>query len=298
MDSQTPSILAIDDELDNRYIIAEYLEDEDYDIHFAEDGAIAWDLLQNSSTQFNVILLDIMMPNMNGLELLQLIKGDQTLSNIPVILQTAKGSNEDIVAGIKAGAFYYLTKPYDDDVLISIVETAIRDQQRLNYLHTEIDKGARTFGMMKSGVYEFRNLEDGMVVVGALAQACPDPGKTILGLSELVINAVEHGNLGITYSLKSELLENNTWEKEIERRLSMDEYASRYVMVEFIRQTDKINFVITDQGDGFDWQPFLQMDAARGGDTHGRGIAMAGMLSFDLVEYQGKGNQVVATLNL
>ncbi len=298
MNNENISILVVDDEPDNRNIIAENLEDEDYDLHFAEDGVIAWDLLQNSSTQFNVILLDIMMPNMNGLELLKLIKGDQALNYIPVILQTARGSTMDVATGIKAGAFYYLTKPFDEDILISIVKTALRDQQRFHSLQTELDKGTRTFNMMKSGTFEFKSLEDGNVIVGILAQACPEPGQAMLGLSELLINAVEHGNLGITYQLKTELLENDSWKQEIERRLAMDEYASRYVEVKFTRQADKISFTITDQGDGFDWQPYLQIDAARGSDSHGRGIAMAGMLSFDRIEYQGKGNQIVATLNL
>lgn len=298
MSKDNISILVVDDEPDNRNIIAEYLEDEGYDIHFAEDGVIAWDLLQNSSTCFNIILLDIMMPNMNGLELMELIKGNQTLSNIPVILQTAKGGTIDVATGIKAGAFYYLTKPFNDDVLLSIVKTAIRDRQRFDSLQTELDNGTRTFGMMKSGAFEFKSLEDGKIVVSILAQSCPDPGKVMPGLSELLINAVEHGNLGITYKHKSELLESDSWEQEIKKRLSMDEYASRYVEVNFARHVDKISFTITDQGEGFDWQPYLQIDPARGEDNHGRGIAMAGMLSFDRIEYQGKGNQVVATLVL
>lgn len=300
MNSPGTCILVVDDEADNRDIIFEFLEDEGYDIHMAEDGAIAWDMLKNGTANFNAILLDIMMPNMNGLELLKLIKTDPdpTLYNIPVILQTAKGGSEDVATGIQAGAFYYLTKPFDDEVLISIVRTAVNDHQRFISLQTELDKGAKTFGMMKSGIFEFSNLEDGNTVAHFLAQACPNPAKTVLGLSELLINAVEHGNLGIGYRLKSELLNSSSWKQEIKNRLSQDKYARRIVQVEYDRQADKITFTITDQGNGFDWQPYMQIDAQRGGDNHGRGIAMAGIVSFDHIEYQGQGNQVKATINL
>lgn len=298
MDKAPVSILVVDDEPYNRNIIAEFLEDEGYDLDMAKDGVIAWDLLQKSPTKFSAILLDIMMPNMNGIELLKRIKADDTLENIPVILQTAKVHSEDVAAGIEAGAFYYLTKPYKQEVLIAVVKTAIKDRIRINALWSEVEKGASTFGMMKSGVFEFRNLADGETIVHYLAQACPEPEKAVLGLSELLINAVEHGNLGIDYRAKSVLLDNDDWEAEIRKRLSMDEYAHRYVQVEYTRQDNRISFTITDQGDGFDWQPYLKIDPARGSDRHGRGIAMAGMLSFDSIEYQGKGNQVVATLYL
>lgn len=298
MNTGTPKILVVDDEPDNRFIIEEYLEDEGYELQMAEDGAIAWKILQDESTQFDTILLDIMMPNMNGLEVLELIKAHDRLRDIPVILQTAKGSTDDIARGIQAGAFYYLTKPFSEDVLISIVRTAIRDRQRYKELQVELGKGHQTFGMMKSGTFQFRSLDEGKVVIHLLAQACPEPKMAILGLSELLINAVEHGNLGIDYNLKSQLLSNKTWEEEVGKRLSMEEYMTRFVEVEFNRSDESISFKITDQGEGFDWEPYMQLDARRGTDNHGRGIAMANMLSFDHIEYLGKGNEVIATINL
>lgn len=298
MSNHHSNILIVDDEPDNRNIIAEYLDDKDYTFTMAEDGSIAWEILQEKPDTFKVILLDIMMPNMNGLELLTLIKNHAVLNSIPVILQTAKGSSEDIAKGIQAGAFYYLTKPFNEDVLVSIIETAISDHQRFQSLRDKVDKGAEMVGMMKSSKFEFKSLSEGNTLLEFISQACPEPGKVVLGLSELLINAVEHGNLGISYQLKSKLLESGTWQQEVEKRLTLDEYANRFVEVTFNRHEDQIIFSITDQGDGFDWKPYLQIDANRAADRHGRGIAMAGLMSFDSIEYKGTGNQVVATINL
>lgn len=298
MNEPRAKILVVDDEPDNRFIIEEYLEDLGHDLIMAGDGVEAWDILQEQANSFDTILLDIMMPRMNGLELLAKIKASEQLRSIPVILQTAKGGSDDIAAGIQAGAFYYLTKPFSNEILLSIVETAIRDSRRYRSLEEEALKGASMFGMMKSGIFQFRSLDEGQIVLHTLAQACPEPSKAILGLSELLINAVEHGNLEIDYQLKSTLLENGTWDDEIKRRLADDKFANRYVEVEYERTSDSLIFTITDQGSGFDWQPFMQIDAARGSDNHGRGIAMANMISFDRIEYHGKGNQVRAVFNL
>jgi anti-sigma regulatory factor (Ser/Thr protein kinase) len=69
------------------------------------------------------------------------------------------------------------------------------------------------------------------------------------------------------------------------------------VEVTFIRREEAIDITVTDQGPGFDWQAYLTLDESRAFDSHGRGIAMARMLSFDKLEYRGCGNQVVCTIN-
>ncbi len=130
-----------------------------------------------------------------------------------------------------------------------------------------------------------------------LAQSCPEPERVIQGLQELMINAVEHGNLGISYAEKGELMLSGAWLDEIQRRLSLPEFNRRFVMVHFQRLPDKIVFTVQDQGDGFDWQDFMDFSPERVFDLHGRGIAMARLTSFDRLEYQGNGNTVSAVVN-
>ena len=109
---------------------------------------------------------------------------------------------------------------------------------------------------------------------------------------------VEHGNLGITYKEKTKLIQDGAWEAELTQRLVLPQYAGRRASVMLTRDNNEIRFVVADQGDGFDWKPFMEFSPDRAFDPHGRGISMARMLSFDNIEYQGNGNTVLATVKL
>ncbi len=149
---------------------------------------------------------------------------------------------------------------------------------------------------MRAASFAFQTLEAARDLAILLANACPDPQRVVVGLTELLLNAVEHGNLGITYREKGELCEEERWEQEVASRLAHPLNADKEVQVRFTRGPEEIRLVIRDQGDGFDWQAFLEMDPARANDSHGRGIAMARLLSFDSLEYRGCGNEVEVTV--
>ena len=83
---------------------------------------------------------------------------------------------------------------------------------------------------------------------------------------------------------------------EVQRRLSMPQYAGRQAEVRFERNGGDVHFTIRDCGDGFDWLRYFDIDPARAFDTHGRGILMARHFSFHALEYRGCGNEVVATI--
>jgi anti-sigma regulatory factor (Ser/Thr protein kinase) len=130
-----------------------------------------------------------------------------------------------------------------------------------------------------------------------MAKACPKPEKRLMGLTELMVNAVEHGNLGMSYLDKSQLNREREWPREVARRLSLAEYADKSATIQFERDREKISFTIRDQGEGFNWPLYMQLDPERAFDSHGR-IAMANMISFDHMEYRGSGNEVVAMFYL
>ena len=114
-----------------------------------------------------------------------------------------------------------------------------------------------------------------------------------------MVNAVEHGNLGVTYQEKAHLKWEGDWEGEINRRIALPENQNRIATIRVERDKPfAARFTITDQGEGFDWQKFLTFDPDRAYDPNGRGIAMAKMMSFSSIEYQGKGNIVVACVTL
>ena len=116
--------------------------------------------------------------------------------------------------------------------------------------------------------------------------------EATLGLRELAINAVEHGNLEIDFDHKSELLAGGTWQAEIERRLASAEYGDRFASVELLRNGEQFKIYITDQGPGFNWRKHLDETTAPRHILHGRGMSLAMAAGFDDLVYDGVGNQV------
>ncbi|MGE0484417.1 MAG: response regulator [Gammaproteobacteria bacterium] len=290
------NVLIVDDEPVNHEILLEYLAGTGYTLDGANDGAEAWALLEADPQHYDIVLLDRMMPRMDGMEVLRRMKAHDVLRYVPVILQTAKSGTHEIAEGIEAGAFYYLTKPYDEAVLRSVVATAADDRRARLDLLAESRRGAITSAIAESARFAFRDLDEANALAAFLANACPSPEAAVTGFSELLINAIEHGNLAIGYDEKSVLKEAGTWQEEVARRLRDPAHADKRVTVDFHRGPDHIEVVICDEGRGFDWARYLDFDPERAMDNHGRGIAMAKAFSFDQIEYRGCGNEVVARI--
>ena len=296
MSSEQPRVLVVEDNALDRALLQAHLHGLPADIAFAGDGVEAWEMLDRDATQYDVILLDRTMPRMNGLELLARLKADPRCRTIPVILQTGSVGREEMIEGINAGAYYYLTKPYDVDMLKSVVRTAVADHQAYREMQLQVKKGFDSLRLLEKAVFTFQTVEQARDLGTLLANTCPDPSATVIGLTELLVNAVEHGNLGITYEDKSRLSDSAAWNEEVCRRMAMPEHATKRAEVSFERGVGQLRFTIRDQGTGFDWKRYLQVDPQRAFDTHGRGIAMANRLSFSNIEYRGCGNEVVGVV--
>lgn len=284
-------ILVIDDEKINRDIIADYLEEEGYEVINAGDGQEGWEKL-GCNPDISVILLDRMMPRMDGMDFLKLLKAENQFSHIPVIMQTAAADQDSIVQGIDAGAYYYLTKPYKRRILVSLVSAAASDVRRISYLSDEVKKNRATMGFLKTAHFEIRTVSEAQDLAFFVANAFPEPSRVILGLSELLLNAVEHGNLGISYEEKSNFVQSGTLPTEIYRRENSEENAGKKVVVTLERDAEFTRVNIKDCGNGFDWKPFMAMEPSRATAPNGRGIMMAKMISFDEISYVGTGNEV------
>jgi adenylate cyclase len=119
-----PRILIADDQPMNVDILQMRLAVHGYELLTAADGEEA---LAVARAQLpDLILLDIMMPKMDGLEVCRLLKGDAALPFMPIIMVTAKADTKDIVAGLEAGADEYLTKPVDQAALVARVKSMLR----------------------------------------------------------------------------------------------------------------------------------------------------------------------------
>ena len=290
-------LLAVDDEEFNLDIMRRHLTKAGFDVILAEDGLVALEKLdENPDTE--VIVLDRMMPRMDGIEFLQKIKSDPRFQDIPVVMQTAAAMTEQVLQGIRAGVHYYLTKPYKSVLLVGMVKSALEDAKNKKKMKEEVRKGQLVFGLMRQSSFQFRTLDEAKALAYYIANCFPEPQTAVYGLHELLINAVEHGNLGITYSEKTDLVLNGGLQKELEYRLNSDQYRKRIASVTFCATDEVLTVTIKDEGEGFDWKKYLELSSDRMTDPHGRGIATARLLSFHDMQYVGCGNEVVCKFNL
>ncbi len=118
-----PLILIVDDNPKNLQILGNYLRKEGFKVEFALDGKSALDWIKRS--EFDLILLDIMMPGMDGFEVCKIIKSDPDKQKIPIIFLTAKVDSESIINGFDLGAVDYVVKPFNQKELIARVRTQI-----------------------------------------------------------------------------------------------------------------------------------------------------------------------------
>jgi len=292
-----PKLLAVDDEEFNLDIMRRHLTKAGFDVILAEDGLAALEKLEEN-LDIDVIVLDRMMPRMDGMELLERVKSDPRFQDIPVVMQTAAAMTEQVLQGVKGGVHYYLTKPYKSVLLVGMVKAAMEDAQNKKKMKEEVKKGQLVFGLMRQSSFQFRTLDEAKALAFYLANCFPEPQTAVYGLHELLVNAVEHGNLGITYSEKTNLVLSGGLQDEIEHRLASDQYRKRIASVTFSATDDALIVNIKDEGGGFDWKKYLELCSDRMTDPHGRGIATSRRLSFHDMQYLGCGNEVVCKFNL
>jgi len=289
-------ILVVDDDWFLASILERILVNAGYDVTVAADGAKALALFAAGQT-FDTILLDRQMPGLDGLQVLHRLKEEESLRDIPVVFQTAMDREEDILEGLKAGALYYLVKPLDPKLVLQVVAAATNEYATRRQFWTEMAATRSAMGLIHRGVFRYQTLAQCHDLAALLAKACPEPKRTVIGLSELMINAVEHGNLGISYAEKSALIETQSWAAEVDRRLALPENQAKWVEITLERSVVMTRFRIEDQGLGFPWAEFQEPNPDRLFDSHGRGILLAKWEAFDRVSYQGCGNCVVAELD-
>ena len=119
------TVMVVDDNPDIVTIVKTILEGKGYGVQSAYSGQEVFNLL--SEQKPDLIVLDIMMPQMDGLEVLTRLKGEPSTATIPVILLTAKVQYEDVLGGYKMGADYYITKPFTSTQLLNGINLLLGD---------------------------------------------------------------------------------------------------------------------------------------------------------------------------
>ena len=132
------SILVVDD---NPKFLKEALPMYGYNVDTAEDGLEALKILSDENSRYDLILLDVMMPNMDGWDTLKAIRKNKKTERIPVIMITAVSEDQKVVSGLKIGADDYIVKPFILPNLLARIEAVLR---RSNWQKEEIKKAEKT----------------------------------------------------------------------------------------------------------------------------------------------------------
>jgi CheY-like chemotaxis protein len=142
-------ILVVDDDPNNRDVLARTLEKKGYTVTQAPDGAVALRLLTEANGAIELVLLDILMPEMNGWEMLQRIKADEALKSVPVIMISGLGETDAVVRCLELGAEDFVQKPFVPTILKARVGASISHKRAR-------DREAELYAQLQDSYRELR----------------------------------------------------------------------------------------------------------------------------------------------
>ena len=275
----------------------------DPDIKIMDIGSLPHE--ENAQAEsFAVVVTDAAQLTESKQQNLLIFLKSKQVKSAEIILFFDKNKIGTLLPEIIEHASLLISSEKNPEEVLEIIETSKNSYKQKLRLKNDLADTFHAFSLLEQGRFKLKNLNEARAVSILLASLCPESTELTLGLSELLVNGIEHGNLEITFDEKGDLLSAGTWHAEIDRRLKLKKYRSKEVTIEFTRLKDRIEFVISDEGAGFDTTPFLKPDEDTRFENedvicfHGRGIKLANQICFDELEYLGTGNTVKATLYL
>ncbi|MGE0408695.1 MAG: hypothetical protein AB7P23_05460 [Amphiplicatus sp.] len=213
-------------------------------------------------------------------------------ADLVLVLISGGADYAQISDALRKAAFMVLKAPMAKEMLDCVVDAAVNEAGRRLALAAEWRRMAGALKRIETGKFRFRTIEEADALSRLLAFAFPEPDRAARGLSELMHNAVEHGNLEIGFREKSRLLDDDMLGAEIARRLQDPRYQARVAEAVLARRDDGVYVVIKDAGAGFDWSEFVKFSPARAAHRNGRGIQVARLTCFDKLSFNETGNLV------
>jgi DNA-binding response OmpR family regulator len=179
--AETSRILVVDDDPQNRDLLSRRLERHGFEVETARDGIDA--LRRIEAEEFDLVMLDVMMPGMNGLEVLERLRRTHSMSELPVVLATALAETEDAVEGLGRGANDYVTKPFDFPMVVARVRTQLAASRSVR----KIAALARQLEFRNSFIREALGRE---IPTELLVELAETPGALDLGHEQRCVTAL------------------------------------------------------------------------------------------------------------
>ncbi|MBI3794471.1 MAG: response regulator [Nitrospinae bacterium] len=295
--TEKQTVLVVDDEEAVREFLSLTLQDAGYAVVGAENGKDASEILKKPGNNIDVIVSDLMMPVMNGLEL---AKYNYDNNNLPFVVCTALYDTHVAINLLRYNVQDYVVKPIDNEKLfVSIVNVAAMRNIRKMLMQEEVEQSYGNVSNIKVGAKRnqillaidwVRRLTEGLL-------SARESDKFINYAHEFLINSFEHGSLKIGEDGKSTLLNNGRYEQELKKR---EQTCDSKISVDLAVLKNRISIKISDEGDGFDFEKYLRMSEQTLMDRlslpNGRGIYIAAAY-FDSIEYFDGGASVMLTKN-
>ncbi len=282
-------VLIVDDEEILRNILSRFLKQANFEPIEAKDGKEAIELFKISNPA--LIISDIMMPKMDGLTLLNEIK--KLDNNAMVILMTGYGNEDILLEALRGGALNFFKKPFNFHELIKFVEHALKHKKEPQFdalysEHLVEEIKSFSFPTEETNILPIVNQ-----ITLHLKKIVPESEilNIKIGIEEILTNAIEHGNLGITFDEKQKAIEEGKWGEFIESRLNINNNRKKLIKINSKLTQEKFEIVVTDEGEGFDWQSLPEVTADNLLRYNGRGIFLT-KIYFDEVIFNEKGNEV------
>ena len=284
-------ILIVEDSRTQATAIRLRLEEAGYRTEHAMDGRQALEKIAPFAP--DVVLTDLHMPNMDGLQLVEAVRREHP--QIPVVLMTADGTEDIAVEALRKGASHYIPKRLFDRDLLPTLKEIIRTLS----VHEQEQQAMEALCETRS-TFQFGN--DRLIAEAVISHLRGElerrrfvdrtgTFRVVLALKEALLNAIDHGNLEMDSKIRDDE-EHGAWFELCEQRQTTQPYSSRRVTVVSRIEPDKLTVIVRDEGPGFD--PSTIPDPRNGDNVlraHGRGLMLIQNFMDD-VRFNDAGNEI------
>lgn len=280
-------ILIVDDNIDLLDYLKDFFMIYNYDVILAETGAEGIDKFREFMP--DIVISDMRLPDKNGNIVVKEIK--EIDRDVPIIIITGYSDHQLILSAMKNGAVDLLKKPFkpnDLKYLINKIETLFRKiKVKLSASFVQWEK---RHIIIRNDIHIIRSVVD--FIFSNIDYISEDVSFMKIGLQEVLINAIEHGNLDITNKEKQELLDRGDYNRILNERMQQPEYRDKFVDINIFSTPEYLKITIQDMGKGFDLSSIPDPENPENFlKESGKGILMA-IHAFDRVEYNDLGNCV------